>query len=332
MGLVSELGQHPLPRLAVENPKKSCDICAHGVHVKLTFKDMQEGMTSPDQIMAMAAFIREVEIAIAERYARGAMRCPVHLSIGQELSAALVCHYLRPTDWVFSTHRCHAHYLAKGGDLIAMLAELHGKQGGCCKGRGGSMHLYSAEARVFAGPIVGSMLSPALGVAWSFKQREDDNIVVAFLGDAVIEQGIFHECLLIAKNYSLPVLFVAENNGVSVETANVKRRGIGVRQLAEAHGLTFICYDVRHKVDDIAKSTGAFFEAIRLPGIGPRILELVVDRKAEHCGPAFMIPDNDLLPRSLGENRERIEAAFAAVEAMPDATMYEEFTSHDDVR
>src|SRR5688500_527390 len=100
--------------------------------------------------------IRRIEEEIARRYADGQMRCPVHLSVGQEAAAVGACSVLRATDPIFSTHRCHGHYLAKGGDLHAMLAEIHGKLTGCCSGRGGSMHLFDQHAGVMASvPIVG---------------------------------------------------------------------------------------------------------------------------------------------------------------------------------
>ena len=132
--------------------------------------------------------IRMVEEAIAERYPELEMRCPVHLSIGQEASAVGVCAALHSRDWVFSGHRSHAHYLAKGGNLKTMLAEIYGKATGCCKGKGGSMHLTDKKAGfIGATPIVGSTVPIAAGAALSSKMGMDGRVVVVFLGDGAME-------------------------------------------------------------------------------------------------------------------------------------------------
>ena len=163
--------------------------------------------------------IRLIEEEIAARYAEQEMRCPVHLSTGQEAVAVGVCAALRPDDKVVSTHRCHAHYLAKGGDLKAMLAEMHGRAAGCCGGRGGSMHLFDDDAGVLLSlPIVGSCLPIANGVALSMIQRGLDAVSVAFFGDGATEEGVFHETLNFAAVHRLPALFVLENNLYSCYT------------------------------------------------------------------------------------------------------------------
>ena len=128
--------------------------------------------------------IRMVEEKIAELYPEQEMRCPVHLSIGQEATAVGVCAHLEPSDVVLSAHRAHAHYLAKGGNLRSMIAELYGKKTGCAEGNGGSMHLVDLSAGFFAAvPIVGSTIPIATGVAWAFKMKNQDNLTVVFLGD-----------------------------------------------------------------------------------------------------------------------------------------------------
>src|SRR6266568_2568928 len=138
--------------------------------------------------------IRLIEEEIARRYGQEKMRCPVHLSIGQEAVPVGVSSLLRPTDQVVSTHRCHAHYLAKGGDLKAMLCELMGKEPGCCGGRGGSMHLFDTAAGVLLSlPIVAASIPVGVGAAMAIRQAHKDDVAVIYLGDASLEEGVFHE-------------------------------------------------------------------------------------------------------------------------------------------
>lgn len=163
--------------------------------------------------------IRRTEEEIVARYPKGLMKTPVHLSIGQEHVAVGICSALQPGDVVYSTHRCHAHYLAKGGDLYRMVAELHGKAAGCCGGMGGSMHLVD-ESVGFMGahPIVGSSISLAVGHAMAFKRKKLPNIAVAFGGDATPDTGQYWEALSFAKSQRLPLLIVLELNGYATAT------------------------------------------------------------------------------------------------------------------
>ena len=128
--------------------------------------------------------IRRVEEAIAERYVDQEMRCPTHLCIGQEAIATGVCAALQHGDRVFSNHRAHGHYLAKGGSLKAMIAELYGRATGCCGGRGGSMHLIEQDAG-FSGatPIVGGTIPLAVGAGWAAALRGGDAVSAVFCGD-----------------------------------------------------------------------------------------------------------------------------------------------------
>ena len=163
--------------------------------------------------------IRLVEEKISELYAEQEMRCPVHLSIGQEATAVGICAHLQKEDLVLSAHRAHAHYLAKGGDLKAMISELYGKETGCAMGKGGSMHLIDLNSGFFASvPIVGSTIPIATGVAWAFKMKKRSNITAVFLGDGATEEGVFHESLNFAALKQLPIVFICENNGWAVST------------------------------------------------------------------------------------------------------------------
>ena len=161
------------------------------------------------QMFTNLQLIRSIELLISEKYSSQIFRCPVHLSIGQEAIAVGVSLNLKLDDKVVSTHRSHAHYIAKGGDLFMMLSELIGSPLGCCKGRGGSMHIFDKSVGFIASvPIVGSSLPIATGLALAEKQLNSKNIVVAFVGDAALETGAFYESLNLAALKNLPMLII----------------------------------------------------------------------------------------------------------------------------
>ena len=161
--------------------------------------------------------IRKVELTISREYKKGEMRCPVHLSIGQEATPVGICKNLSKKDQIVSTHRSHAHYLAKGGNLKKMMAEIYGKTSGCSKGKGGSMHLIDLNVGMVAAvPIVGSTIPIGTGLAWANKLEKNNKVVVVFLGDGATEEGVFFESLDFASLHNLKVIFVCENNFYSV--------------------------------------------------------------------------------------------------------------------
>src|SRR5687767_15774870 len=134
--------------------------------------------------------IRLIEERIAEVYPEQQMRCPVHLSIGQEAVAVAVCAHLTRHDWAMSGHRSHGHYLAKGGNLKAMFAEMYGKVTGCTSGKGGSMHLLDLDAGFLgAVPIVGSTIPIAVGSSWGSRMRGEERVVVTFFGEGATERS-----------------------------------------------------------------------------------------------------------------------------------------------
>ena len=243
--------------------------------------------------------IRMVEERIAKLYSEQEMRCPVHLSIGQEGVAVGVCEHLQKNDIVMSAHRAHAHYLAKGGNLKAMLAELHGKSTGCAMGKGGSMHLIDLESGFFAAvPIVGSTIPIAVGVAWAFKMKKSTNIVTVFLGDGATEEGVFFESLDFASLKNVPILFVCENNFYSVYS-NLKVRQAPQRKisvLAESHGIKTFTGD-GNDVQQVSEMTREAIKFIKGSN-KPVFLELETFRWLEHCGPNG---DDELGYRELGE-------------------------------
>ena len=236
-------------------------------------------------------YIRMVEEAIADHYQEQEMRCPIHLSIGQEATAVGVCQSLSRSDLVFSTHRCHAHYLAKGGNLKRMIAEIYGKSSGCIGGRGGSMHLADHEVGLVASvPIVSSSIPLAVGTALSDKIDGTSRVSVAFFGDAATEEGVFHESLNLAQLYELPVLFVCENNLFSVYT-DIKERQPNrpISDLAKAHGVVALEGD-GNDIDEVCSLTKSGLTVIN-ESKRPVLLTLHTYRWREHCGPNY---DNQL--------------------------------------
>ncbi|MBI4624634.1 MAG: thiamine pyrophosphate-dependent dehydrogenase E1 component subunit alpha [Verrucomicrobia bacterium] len=232
--------------------------------------------------------IRLVEEAIADRYAEQRMRCPVHLSIGQEAVAAGVGLALRADDLAMGGHRSHAHYLAKGGDLRAMIAEMHGRESGCCRGRGGSMHLVDLAAGFLgAVPIVGSTIPIAVGLAFGEHLQKRDRVAVAFMGEAATEEGVFHESANFASLHRLPVVFVCENNLYSVYSPLSVRQPAHCEVLDQArgHGLLAHPGDGNDPLAVHALMTDALAHARARRG--PVFLELKTYRWREHCGPAF---------------------------------------------
>jgi pyruvate dehydrogenase E1 component alpha subunit len=156
---------------------------------------------------------RIFEQKCAEVYRIGKIGGFCHLYIGQEAIAVGTCAALETSDKVYSTHRCHAHYLAKGGDLKRMMAEICGKAAGCVGGRGGSMHLMDVPKGVMASiPIVSSSIPVAVGSALADKRMRNGKVTVAFFGDASVEEGVFHESANFASLHKLPVIFLCENN------------------------------------------------------------------------------------------------------------------------
>ena len=257
--------------------------------------------------------IRLIEEEIATRYAEEKMRCPVHLSIGQEAVPVGVSAALRRDDQVVSTHRCHAHYLAKGGDLKAMLCELMGKAAGCCGGRGGSMHLLDTDAGVLLSlPIVAASIPVGVGAALAMKIEKRDAVAVIYLGDASVEEGVFHESANFAALRKLPAVFVCENNLYSVYTPLSERQPPrSIAELGRAHGLATASVDG----NDAGAVHGVALEAVARAraGDGPSFILADTYRWREHCGPNY---DNTLGYRTEAEflewkGRDPLEALAA---------------------
>lgn len=262
-----------------------------------------------------------VEEEIAKRYPEQQMRCPVHLSIGQEAAAVGVCAALQPTDWAFSGHRNHAHYLAKGGNLKAMLAEIYGKATGCCGGKGGSMHLTDQAAGfIGATPIVGSTVPIAVGAALTAQREGKGRVVVVFLGDGAMEAGVVHESLNFAALKKLPIIFACENNLYSVysplEVRQPPQRSIS--DLAAGHGIKTIQADGNNAQEVYSKACAAVHDLRQ--GAGPVFMELPTYRWLEHCGPGY---DNDIGYRTDEEFQEWKKRDPLAISSQLSSTVLE---------
>ena len=239
------------------------------------------------QMFVNLQLIRSVELLISEKYDTQIFRCPVHLSIGQEAIAVGVSINLQLEDKVVSTHRSHAHYIAKGGDLFSMLSELIGSPLGCCKGRGGSMHIFDKSVGFMASvPIVGSSLPIAVGIALAEKQLNSENIVVAYVGDAALETGAFYESLNLAALKNLPILIVLEDNEYSTYSNKEVRwpDNKNVRVTIEGMGVNYYSGS-GDDVDEIKTQISEVTDNVR--SNKPSLVHLDTFRRYEHCGPSL---------------------------------------------
>lgn len=230
--------------------------------------------------------IREIETTISNKYHEQEMRCPVHLSIGQEAIAVGVCQNLSKNDKIVTAHRSHAHYLAKGGSLKSMLAELYGKETGCAKGLGGSMHLIDLKAGVTAAvPIVGSTIPIGTGIAWANKLKKNNQLVVVFFGDGATEEGVFFESLDFAALHNLPILFVCENNEYSVYSHISKRQSAkrSITKIGKSFGIKSLRVD-GNSIEKVFLKTKNIIDQIKISK-KPFLIELKTFRSLEHCGP-----------------------------------------------
>ena len=230
--------------------------------------------------------IRAVEQHIADNYfpdkGPQEMRCPIHLSIGQEAASVGVINNLPKAAKLYSTHRCHAHYLARGGCIVKMMGEMLGKKGGCVDGRGGSMHLKDTSVNfMMSVPIVGSVLPIA---ALANKLKGESAPVVVFVGDGSLEEGIWHETANFAVVNNLQILFVCENNYYSVYSSLDDRQPTDdMTRHALSHNLKAFSGD-GNLISEVHQLTA---NALKVVDSGePCFLNLNTYRHLEHCGPS----------------------------------------------
>jgi len=231
--------------------------------------------------------IRMAEESIAELLEKREIGCATHLYTGQEAIATGVCAALTKEDYIFGGHRSHGHYLAKGGDLRMLMAELYGKVSGCARGRGGSMHLVAPEVGLLGTvPLVAATIPIAVGAALASKLRTEQRVSVPFFGDGATEEGHFHESLNLAAVHQLPVIFVCENNLYSSHMHISERRAKdNIYKSGEAHGMPGLSLDG----NDVVAVYRATVEAVQRArkGEGPTLLECRTYRWRGHVGPSM---------------------------------------------
>lgn len=229
--------------------------------------------------------LRRFEEKICEVYGRQDMKTPVHLYIGQEAIAAGVCAHLKRTDYLTTTHRSHAHCLAKGADPERLYAEFYGRVTGCCKGMGGSMHPAFPELGIMGtSAIVGGGIPHGVGTALASKLRGDGRISAVFFGDGASEEGSFHESLNFAALRKLPVLFVCENNGyATVSPLSARQPNPDVARRAQGYGIPTEQVD-GNDAEAVYEAAGRLVSRVRA-GEGPAFLEAKTYRWLGHVGP-----------------------------------------------
>lgn len=252
------------------------------------------------------SLIRRFELKLAEIYHTDAIKSPVHLSVGQESIAVAVCDPLASDDFIANTYRCHATYIAKGGDLNEMMAELYGKSGGCAGGKAGSMHLVDFKRGIMgASAVVGTHIPVATGYAMALKMQAKvtghQRVMVVMFGDGATEEGCFYESINFAALKKLPILFICENNRLAIHTPIEKRWATDkLCERVATYGIE------THKVTDhdvfaLRDKVSGIVNQLRQPNAGPVFMECSTYRWLEHVGPRDDHEDNY---RDLNEYRE----------------------------
>lgn len=231
--------------------------------------------------------IRKFEEKIAELLLHGEIKCPTHLYIGEEAVATGICANLRQEDYVFSTHRSHGHYIAKGGDIRALMAEMYGKVTGCSKGRGGSMHLASPDVGLpGSSAIVAGTVPLAVGAALAFSIQGQNTVSVAFFGDGAVGEGVWYESLNFASLKKLPVVLVCENNLYSTHMPiSACLADANIYQKAEIFNMPGVRVDGNNVVEAFKAAERAIENARH--GNGPTLIECMTYRWRGHVGPNY---------------------------------------------
>jgi pyruvate dehydrogenase E1 component beta subunit len=261
--------------------------------------------------------IRLAEEEVIDMVKCGEAKCPTHLAIGQEAASVGIAAHLRKTDRAFGCHRSHSHYLAMGGSLEAMLAEIMGKATGCSGGFGGSMHLFGKDVGFYGSvPIVGGTIPLAVGAGIAARMDGRGDVGVAFFGDGACEEGVLHESLNMAAAFSLPVVFVVENNLFSSHLdIHLRQPSDRVARFADAAKIRTLTMD-GNDVVAVMEQAGKLIEDTR-NGAGPCLIEAVTYRWLGHVGPNADIDVG--VRRSMTEieawkRRDPVERLLAALE------------------
>ncbi len=228
--------------------------------------------------------IREIELEIERRYRQDHMKTPIHLVIGQEATAVGCCAAMRVTDLAYSSHRTHGVYLAKGGDLEAMLSEMHCRIDGCAGSRGGSMHIVDFKVGMAGtSAIVAGSVPIATGASLAAKMQGADRSIGVFFGEAATEEGVVSESLNFAALRKLPIVFFCENNFYSVQSPLSERQPErDIARWAESHAMPAVRVDGMN-VLDVHEAAQAAFARARSGG-GPSFIEARVYRYRAHGG------------------------------------------------
>lgn len=286
--------------------------------------------TTPDitHLQRMYASMHRTRIfeeVLSDYVTSGEIKTPCHLYIGQEAVATGVCEALLPTDTIWGCHRSHGHYLSKGGDLDAIMAEVFGKATGCSKGRGGSMHVYDERVGILGTvPLVAATIPIAVGAALAYRMRKETTVAVPFFGDGATEEGHFHESMNMAAVYKLPVVFVCENNLYASHMYITERRAKdNIAESGPAHGMPSVVVDG----NDVEAMYRASVEAVARArrGEGPTLIEARTFRWRGHVGPRWDMDVGvmrnemlkDWLPRDpIARTGRRLEEAGVPLERL----------------
>jgi acetoin:2,6-dichlorophenolindophenol oxidoreductase subunit alpha len=229
--------------------------------------------------------IRLAEESLVEPIKRGEIKTPVHLYTGEEAIATGLCAVLNKEDYIFGNHRSHGHYLAKGGDMGKMISEIYGKETGCSRGRGGSMHLVDPENGILGiVPIVAGTISLALGSALASKIRNEKRVTISFFGDGATGEGVLYESLNFAALKKLPIIFACENN---LYSTHLPIQEIRINENISESAIPFGIKGIRVDGNNVLE----VFEASKLAveecrnGAGPVFIEFLTYRFRGHVGP-----------------------------------------------
>jgi len=271
--------------------------------------------------------MRIFEERVREALFNNEIRTPCHLYLGEEAVAAGVCINLGSDDYIFSNHRSHGHYIAKGGKINPLMAEIFARKTGCSKGRGGSMHVCAPEVGLLGtSALVAGGIPMAVGAALGAKHMKNGRIAVPFFGDGATEEGSFHESLLFASFHKLPVIFVIENNLISTHLPLADRQpdenlsryadpyGIMSKQVDGNDALS-VYYAAREAVEYVRQNKG------------PYLLECRVNRWIGHVGPNW--------DYTIGFRSEELVKAYLADDPIKNFEKYlisEGISSQDEIQ
>jgi TPP-dependent pyruvate/acetoin dehydrogenase alpha subunit len=237
-----------------------------------------------EELFYKALRIRLAEERIIELYPSDKIQSPVHLSIGQEAVAVGACQSLKPTDLLFCSYRSHAFYLAKGGNLREMFAELYGKTTGCGRGKAGSMHLAAPEVGLMgSSAVVASTIPHAVGAALAANRLKKGQVIVAAFGDGATDEGVYHESLNFAALHKLPIIFLCENNGLAVHSRIEARHSFQTLEHARSYGLLAIRIPEGYDFMKVHEVFSGIVHEVR-QSRRPYFVEILTCRYREHVG------------------------------------------------